>query len=88
MVLDQLNIQGQCVGLVARGASNPSFCRRAFTVQFMPCGTPDARTPNGELDDDIEDIPSGCVIAITSGGCLRTRQRPKLLAVNSPAPMI
>ena len=67
-VLDQLNIQGQCVGLVAQGAAHPRFCGRAFTVQFMPCGTPDARTPNGELDDYIEDIPSGCVIAIDNRG--------------------
>ena len=40
------------------------FCGRAFTVAFMPCGTPDERTPSGSIGDYIDDVPEGYVIAI------------------------
>ena len=63
--LDALGVHGQCTGLhtQAAGAFKP-FCGRAFTVQFMPCGTPDERTPSGGIGDYIDDVPQGYVIAI------------------------
>jgi regulator of RNase E activity RraA len=63
--LDALGVHGQCSGIhpQASGPVKP-FCGRAFTVQFMPCGTPDERTPSGGIGDYIEDVPEGYVIAI------------------------
>ena len=63
--LDALGVHGQCTGLhiQAAGTFKP-FCGRAFTVQFMPCGTPDERTPSGSIGDYIDDVPEGYVIAI------------------------
>ena len=63
--LDALGVHGQCTGLHIQeaGAFKP-FCGRAFTVQFMPCGTPDERTPSGGIGDYIDDVPEGYVIAI------------------------
>lgn len=63
--LDALGVHGQCSGLQVQeaGAFKP-FCGRAFTVQFMPCGTPDERTPSGGIGDYIDDVPQGYVIAI------------------------
>ena len=63
--LDALGVHGQCTGLHIQeaGAFKP-FCGRAFTVQFMPCGTPDERTPSGDIGDYIDDVPEGYVIAI------------------------
>jgi len=63
--LDALGVHGQCTGLHTQtaGAFKP-FCGRAFTVQFMPCGTPDERTPSGSIGDYIDDVPEGYVIAI------------------------
>ena len=67
--LDALGVHGQCTGLhtQAAGAFKP-FCGRAFTVQFMPCGTPDARTPNGNLTDYLHDVPAGYVLALDNRG--------------------
>jgi len=63
--LDSLGVNGQCTGIhsQAPGSVKP-FCGRAFTVQFMPCGTPDERTPSGGIGDYIDDVPEGYVIAI------------------------
>ena len=63
--LDALGLHGQCTGIhsQAPGLVKP-FCGRAFTVQFMPCGTPDERTPSGGIGDYIDDVPEGYVIAI------------------------
>jgi regulator of RNase E activity RraA len=63
--LDALGVDGQCTGIhpQAAGSVKP-FCGRAFTVQFMPCGTPDERTPSGGIGDYIDDVPEGYVIAI------------------------
>jgi 4-hydroxy-4-methyl-2-oxoglutarate aldolase len=63
--LDALGVNGQCTGIhpQAPGLVKP-FCGRAFTVQFMPCGTPDERTPSGGIGDYIDDVPEGYVIAI------------------------
>jgi len=63
--LDALGVHGQCTGFhpQAPGSVKP-FCGRAFTVQFMPCGTPDERTPSGGIGDYIDDVPEGYVIAI------------------------
>ena len=63
--LDALGVHGQCTGihLQAPGSVMP-FCGRAFTVQFLPCGTPDERTPSGGIGDYIDDVPEGYVIAI------------------------
>jgi regulator of RNase E activity RraA len=63
--LDALGVNGQCNGIHPQdpGSVKP-FCGRAFTVQFMPCGTPDERTPSGGIGDYIDDVPEGYVIAI------------------------
>ena len=63
--LDALGVHGQCTGIhpQATGSFTP-FCGRAFTVQFLPCGTPDERTPSGGIGDYIDDVPEGYVIAI------------------------
>jgi len=63
--LDALGVHGQCTGIHPQYlAASKSFCGRAFTVQFMPCGTPDERTPSGGIGDYIDDVPEGYVIAI------------------------
>ena len=63
--LDALGVHGQCTGIHPQApGSVKSFCGRAFTVQFMPCGTPDERTPSGGIGDYIDDVPEGYVIAI------------------------
>lgn len=67
-VLEKLGIHGVCEGLSSRGGASSTFCGRAFTVQFMPCGTPDARTPNGNLNDYLHDVPAGYVLALDNRG--------------------
>lgn len=67
-VLQKLGIRGACEGLPARSGAPATFCGRVFTVQFMPCGTPDARTPNGNLLDYLHDVPSGYVLALDNRG--------------------
>lgn len=67
-VLEKLGIHGTCEGLASRHATPAAFCGRAFTVQFMPCGTPDARTPNGNLIDYLYDVPAGYVLALDNRG--------------------
>jgi len=67
-VLSKLGIHGVCEGLSSRSVGKASFCGRAFTVQFMPCGTPDARTPNGNLLDYLHDVPAGYVLALDNRG--------------------
>ncbi len=67
-VLQKLGIQGACEGLPVRSGASAAFCGRAFTVQFMPCGTPDARTPNGNLLDYLHDVPAGYVLALDNRG--------------------
>ena len=63
--LDALGVHGQCTGFHPQvPGSVKAFCGRAFTVQFMPCGTPDERTPSGGIGDYIVDVPEGYVIAI------------------------
>ena len=62
--LDALGVHGQCTGIHPLAGSSTAFCGRAFTVQFMPCGTPDERTPSGGIGDYIDDVPEGYVIAI------------------------
>ena len=63
--LDALGVHGQCTGFHPQvPGSVKAFCGRAFTVQFMPCGTPDERTPSGGIGDYIDDVPEGYVIAI------------------------
>ncbi len=44
------------------------FCGRAFTVAFMPCGTPDARVPPGQMDDYADDVPAGYVAVLDNRG--------------------
>jgi len=68
--LDRLGINGRCQGVSALNAHNARLCGRAFTVQFLPCGTPDARTPNGDLGDYIDDVPAGYVVALDNRGRL------------------
>ena len=67
-VLQRLGIHAACEGLPSRSGPPASFCGRAFTVQFMPCGTPDARTPNGNLLDYLHDVPAGYVLALDNRG--------------------
>ena len=67
-VLQKLGIHGACDGLSARSDAPATFCGRVFTVQFMPCGTPDARTPNGNLLDYLHDVPTGYVLALDNRG--------------------
>lgn len=67
-VLEKLGIHSTCEGLASRNATSAAFCGRAFTVQFMPCGTPDARTPNGNLIDYLHDVPAGYVLALDNRG--------------------
>jgi regulator of RNase E activity RraA len=62
--LDQRGIKGHCKGLHALDPRAGKLCGRVFTVQFLPCGTPDARTPDGDLGDYLDDVPAGYVIAI------------------------
>ena len=66
--LDRLGIKGQCTGVRALDPRGARLCGRAFTVQFLPCGTPDARTPNGDIGDYIDDVPAGYVIALDNRG--------------------
>jgi 4-hydroxy-4-methyl-2-oxoglutarate aldolase len=67
-VLQKLGINAVCEKLDSRSAPSATFCGRAFTVQFMPCGTPDARTPNGNLTDYLYDVPAGYVLALDNRG--------------------
>jgi len=67
-VLRKLGIHAACEGLPSRSGPPASFCGRAFTVQFMPCGTPDARTPNGNLLEYLHDVPAGYVLALDNRG--------------------
>ena len=67
-VLKKLGIHGMCEGIASRNAASEAYCGRAFTVQFMPCGTPDARTPNGNLTDYLHDVPAGYVLALDNRG--------------------
>ena len=67
-VLEMLGIHGTCEGFASRNATFAAFCGRAFTVQLMPCGTPDARTPNGNLIDYLHDVPAGYVLALDNRG--------------------
>lgn len=67
-VLEKLGIRGACEGLPSRSGASATFCGRAFTVQFMPCGTPDARTPAGNLLDYLHDVPAGYVLALDNRG--------------------
>ncbi len=66
--LDRLGVKGQCNGLHALSPLRTKLCGRIFTVQFLPCGPPDARTPNGDIGDYIDDVPAGYVIAIDNRG--------------------
>ena len=67
--LQSLMINGQCLDLqMMNMKSNGHFCARVFTVQFLPCGTPDARTPNGDIDDYLDSV--SYAIAIDNRGHL------------------
>ncbi len=68
--LDRLGVKGQCTGLRSLTSAGTTLCGRVFTVQFLPCGPPDARTPNGDIGDYIDDVPAGYVIAIDNRGSL------------------
>jgi 4-hydroxy-4-methyl-2-oxoglutarate aldolase len=68
--LDRLGIKGQCSGVRALSPEGMKLCGRAFTVQFLPCGPPDARTPNGDIGDYIDDVPAGYVVALDNRGDL------------------
>lgn len=68
--LDRLGIKGQCTGVRALDPRGSKLCGRAFTVQLLPCGTPDARTPNGDIGDYIGDVPPGYVVALDNRGSL------------------
>ncbi|MFN0306009.1 MAG: hypothetical protein ACKVQU_37280 [Burkholderiales bacterium] len=57
--LDRLGVKGQCTGLRSLSLAGTTLCGRVFTVQFVPCGTPDARTPNGDIGDCIDDVLLG-----------------------------
>ena len=65
-LLQQLGIFGRCSGATSVNAKR--FCGRVFTVQFLPFGPPDGRTPNGTIDDYLADVPSGYVIALDNRG--------------------
>ena len=68
--LDRLGILGQCARVRALEPRAAKLCGRAFTVQFLPCGPPDARTPNGRIGEYIDDVPAGYVIALDNRGNL------------------
>jgi 4-hydroxy-4-methyl-2-oxoglutarate aldolase len=70
--LDRLGIKGQCSGVRAVAPQGMKLCGRAFTVQFLPCGPPDARTPNGDIGDYIDDVPAGYVVALDNRGSLES----------------
>jgi 4-hydroxy-4-methyl-2-oxoglutarate aldolase len=70
--LDRLGIKGQCSGVRALSPQGMKLCGRAFTVQFLPCGPPDARTPNGDIGDYIDDVPEGYVVALDNRGNLES----------------
>lgn len=44
------------------------LCGRAFTVQFLPSGPPDGRTPGGDIGHYMDDVPAGYVVAIDHRG--------------------
>jgi len=69
-VLAEFKIRGQCSGVRAVAAGNGKVCGRAFTIQFLPCGAPDGRTPNGQIAEYLEDVPAGYVVAIDNRGDL------------------
>ena len=62
--LDRLGIKGQCKAIRALDPRAAKLCGRVFTVQFLPCGPPDARTPDGDIGDYIDDVPAGYIVAI------------------------
>jgi len=71
--LDRLGLLGHCQGLRALrtpGALGPvaRLCGRAFAVRFLPCGPRDGRTPNGRLDDYLQDVPPGYVVVLDNRG--------------------
>ncbi len=68
--LERLGIKGRCNGLKPVSASGAKLCGRAFTVQFLPVGPPDKRTPNGDIGDYIDDVPQGYVVALDNRGNL------------------
>jgi len=69
--LKSFMINGQCLDLQLMNIkSDGHFCARVFTVQFLPCGTPDARTPNGDIDDYLDSVPPSYAIAIDNRGHL------------------
>lgn len=70
--LDRLGIKGQCTGVRALSPRGAKLCGRAFTVQFLPCGPPDARTPNGDIGDYMDDVPAGYVVALDNRGDLES----------------
>jgi 4-hydroxy-4-methyl-2-oxoglutarate aldolase len=67
--LDRLGIKGQCSGVRAL-SPGMKLCGRTFTVQFLPCGPSDGRTPNGDIGDYIDDVPEGYVVALDNRGNL------------------
>ncbi len=71
--LDRLGLSGHCQGLRSVGAPGASsqgsrLCGRAFTVRLLPCGPRDGRTPNGRLDDYLQDVPPGYVVVLDNRG--------------------
>jgi len=67
--LDRLGIHGHCSGILAIDARS-QVCGRAFTVRFLPCGPVDGRTPNVDLDNYLDDIPTGYVAVLDNRGHL------------------
>jgi len=68
--LDRLGIPGRCSSLRSFSPAGAKLCGRAFTVQFLPVGPPDKRTPNGGIGDYISDVPPGYVVALDNRGNL------------------
>lgn len=65
-LLKGLGISGRCAGLGSH--SSGRVCGRAFTVQFLPVGPPDGRTPDGTIGDYVGDVPQGYVLALDNRG--------------------
>ena len=70
--LDRMGIKGQCRGVRALDSRGAKLCGRVFTVQFLPCGPPDARTPDGDIGDYIDDVPPGYIVALDNRGSLES----------------
>lgn len=61
--LDRLGIPGQCLGIVALDNYRAAAVGPAFTVKYVPCGS-----PPGTVGDFIDEVGEGDVIVIDNDG--------------------